>query len=304
MKPVADPAINTPSLANPEFKQVEKSYQRNLKLIKWRLFLINFGWSVWAIALGILLISNLVTFSKLAIMSSNLGDRSAFSLVSNASTLSLAATRAAPLPLSLGAVKITGLSADNKVLLSSIKNSNPDWIGRITYTFRYKEVETPVQSLLLSPNRARFGSAFGLSTLEIGSSPKLQIKTVTWERINRAQIKDPAAFLLERELLVAEDSQYLVVMGPGEIKLGEISFFLHNYSDYGYYEVPLLVTLYRGGQIIDAVKVVVNNLVSGELRPISYTLTGEVPLQAEVVVEPYLDWFDQMEYLESGGITL
>ncbi|WKZ29025.1 MAG: hypothetical protein QY323_05890 [Patescibacteria group bacterium] len=198
----------------------------------------------------------------------------------------------APIVLSGGSGKID--------ILAPVENRNATFWADIEYRFLVGGAEQPLRKTFILPGQAKYLSELGASSSS-GASVELKIESRTWRRVDLQGASSAADFAAPRLDIRAENPVYLPSDPLATVPSSSATFTLVNGTAYGYYEIDLLVLLYRGDAIVGVNKVQVDTLAAGERKPMQLFWYQLLPQVTKVQVVPEINIFDPYVYRSPRG---
>ena len=197
----------------------------------------------------------------------------------------------APIALSGGVGKMD--------ILAPIENRNRMFWAALDYRFIIGGEPQPLQHAFILPNQAKYLSALGAPS-SAGGSVELKIERRDWRRAELHGAADPAAFADLRLNIHAMNPVYVPSDPLATAPVSSAKFTLANDSAYGYYDVDLLVLLYRGDAVVGANRVRVDSLAAGAKKPMELFWYQVLPQVTKVEVVPDINIYDPNVYRLPG----
>ena len=184
-------------------------------------------------------------------------------------------------------------TTDNRIDLSAtLTNTNDRWSASVQVRFKVGEQNTPTQTLTILPHSTR-------TILELGwrdstGSPQLDVQSIAWTRLPTSLIGTSYdAYAAPRTDLLISDPTFTV--SPQNV--GSSDFTITNKTGYGFWSIPLTITLLRQGIPLAVNQVLVKELKPGETRTISQQWFEALSGVDKVEVVPYVDVLNPDAYL-------
>ncbi len=193
----------------------------------------------------------------------------------------------APIVLSGGSGKID--------ILAPVENRNATFWAELEYRFLIGGTAQPVQKTFVLPGQTKYLSELGASSAS-GASVELKIESRTWRRVDLQGTSSAADFAATRLDIRAENPVYVPSDPLATLPVSNAKFTLVNGTAYGYYEIDLLVLLYRGDAIVGVNKVQVDTLAASAKKPMELFWYQLLPQVTKVQVVPDINIYDPYVY--------
>ncbi|MCC7357712.1 hypothetical protein IT408_04400 [Candidatus Uhrbacteria bacterium] len=173
-----------------------------------------------------------------------------------------------PEDVSLSEVSVLNSTADRMDLSVEVINPNPQWWGEFTYRFNLSGEETPLRKGYVLPSGKQILSELGYKPQTRGSrSAVISIDSIRWHRVDPMLTNgDYPAYYKNRFQINAESVRYDTSIAYNGKRVGQTNFTLVNSSAYGFWEVELLIRLYRGSTVSSIQTVKAQRVRPGERR--------------------------------------
>lgn len=198
----------------------------------------------------------------------------------------------APQDLIYQSVQSLKLSDGKYDFLVQIKNPNDRYWGRINYSFVAGDEKIGEFQGFVLPGESKYLLALGQ---EVGSNPagvKLYVDSVNWQHVNLHKYPDWNQFRDDRMKFSFSDISFTpaqTTILTEKLDLNTLDFVVSNDSAFNYWNVDLIIFLYKGNNIIGVNKYSLGEFMSGETRNIQSTWPGELLRVDDVVVVPEID---------------
>ncbi len=188
-------------------------------------------------------------------------------------------------------------------LTIKIKNPNDNFWADFSYCFYQGETKLECSQSFLLPSEEKQIMLLG-SKITTSAGLSFKIEDIFWNRINRRVIPDWPAFLAERTDFIISDVQFLNASKSGLselVKFNTLEFSIYNHSAYNYFEAPLEILLYSGGQLIGVERHLINNFMAGEAREIKISWPGDIGNVDDIKITPRIHVIQDDVYLKYGS---
>lgn len=180
--------------------------------------------------------------------------------------------------------------------LNSLTNPNTYWLAKVQFRFKVGEQVTETQTVTISPRSTRPLTQLGWKGSGNG---ELEVQSIEWKRIPSKLVGgNYDAFSAERQDFTITEP---VFTSTAE-NTGQSDFTITNNSGYGYWHVPLVVTLLRQGVPLTINQVDLQSFKPNEARRMSLQWFDTIAGVDKVEVTPYVDILDPAAYLPSERI--
>ncbi|HTK59569.1 MAG TPA: hypothetical protein VL283_00015 [Candidatus Baltobacteraceae bacterium] len=179
-------------------------------------------------------------------------------------------------------------------ILAPIENSNSRFWAEIEYHFTIGGTDQPSLTTFVLPGQAKYLVHLGAPS--DGGSVELKIDRRVWHRAGTFGAESLDA-LYETRLDIRGENPVFVPADPlATTPVSSANFTLANHTAFGYYDVDLLVLLYRGDAIVGANKIRVDALQAGEKKPMELFWYQILPQVSRVEVVPDINIYDESVY--------
>jgi hypothetical protein len=193
----------------------------------------------------------------------------------------------APIVLQAGSGKIDALV--------SVENRNRDYWAELTYQMIIGGTPTPERESFVLPGQAKYLAELGASS-EGGGSVELRVLRRAWHRVDTQGAESVEAFLETRLTIEAASTSFTPADPLATTPVSSAKFILANRTAFSYYDVGLLVLLYRGDAIAAVNRIRIDRLQAGARRPFELFWYHSLPQVTKVEVIPDINVFDPGVY--------
>lgn len=184
-------------------------------------------------------------------------------------------------------------------VLTPIENANDRFWAELSYRFVIGGVEQPLRLAFVLPKQAKYLTELGAPS-DSGAGVELKIERRLWHRADAKGV-DPAVFAETRLNIQAENPVFHPADPLATTPASSASFTLANHTAFGYYDIGLLVLLYRGDAIVGVDRVDVASLAAGERKPMELFWYQLLPQVTKVEVVPDINIYDPNAYKKPGA---
>lgn len=188
--------------------------------------------------------------------------------------------------------------------VAQVNNPNPAFQATFSYCFLAGDIEQACGQSFILPGAEKFVVSWNQEALADVSNLRFLVKDVSWKRLDAHQIPDWPAFYDSRLKLVFSGIKFVPASAnslSAKVNLNSLDFQIANESAYSYYQVPLIIALYRGSDLAGVHYFVASDLIAGESRPVSLSWAGNLGNISEVRIFPDLNILDEDVYSRYRG---
>ncbi len=179
-------------------------------------------------------------------------------------------------------------------LLAPVENHNANFWAELDYHFVVGGTAQPLLHAFILPGQAKYLVQLGAPS-DAGGSVELKIEKRVWHRADlRGETSE--VFAATRLNLYATNPVFTPSDPLATTPSSSAQFTLANDTAFGYYDVDLLVLLYRGDAIVGANQLTVDSLAAGERKPLQLFWYQTLPQVTKVEVVPSVNAFDPAVY--------
>lgn len=184
-------------------------------------------------------------------------------------------------------------------ILVPVENRNARYWTELHYRLVVGGTELPLRTAFVLPGQSRYLAELSAST-EHGSSVELKVERRLWHRAITAGDLDQQAFAETRLNIQGENAVYKQADPQATSPSSSASFTLVNHTAFNFYDVGVLVLLYRGDAIVGVNRIQADQLQSGDRKPMEIFWYQALPQVTKVVVAPELNIYDPSVYRKPG----
>lgn len=210
------------------------------------------------------------------------------------SYVSLGGTRAVD-ELRIGAPIVLQGGRGKLDALVTVENSNLLYWAEVEYRFVAGGRELPLRETFVLPGQAKYLAELGIPA-EAGGSVELSVVRRAWHRIETFGAEDYASLRDTRLNFEVLNAKFTPADPLATAPVSVSSFVLRNGTAFGYYDVDLLVLLYRGDAVVGVTKASLDRILPGERRPMDIFWYQTLPQVTRVEVLPDINIFDPGVY--------
>lgn len=179
-----------------------------------------------------------------------------------------------------------------------VQNENADFWVELEYRVVIGGEETPPRRDFVLPGQSKFLTELGVRREGSPGSVELRVEKREWHRIDAHEISNYQAFADARLNIEAVNPVFTPAVGEEGSKT---SFGLRNRSAFSYYDVGLLVLLYRGDTLVGVNKVRFDELRAGAAEDVELFWFQTIPQVTRTEVVPDINILDPDAYQPPGS---
>ncbi len=180
-------------------------------------------------------------------------------------------------------------------ILVPVENPNPRFWAELDYRLVIGGTALPLRVVSVLPGHSRYLAELGAST-ENGSSVDLKVEKRVWHHADTPADLDPQAFAETRLNIRSQNAVFTPSDPQATTPSSNAQFALVNDTAFGYYDVGLLVLLYRGDAIVGVNHASVDRLLPGERKPMQVFWYQPLPQVTKIEVLPEINIYDPAVY--------
>jgi hypothetical protein len=187
-------------------------------------------------------------------------------------------------------------------LLATVKNPNSDYAARFSYRFVAGGWASPRAEGFILPDEEKFVAALAENSPARPIGASLEIIDTRWRRIDRHIIPDWKVYAAEHLNFKIEDAKYEsgIELSAGKPAIGKASFLIINNTGYGYYDLGVLIVLYRGPAVVGVNRVTLSSLAPGESRRGEASWFDDVGTVTQIKIIPEADIVSDSTFLRQN----
>jgi len=187
--------------------------------------------------------------------------------------------------------------------IAYLKNPNDRFIAYFDYCFISNEIEITCSDNFILPGEEKYLTSLNQVVNNNTSLINLEIKNVSWRRIDNREIPNWNIFLKERVNFTIDNIKIITSNGTSPSKDGQnyLEFSITNQSAYAYYEAPLNIVFYKDSQVVGVNRYIVNKFLSGETRNIRLSWKSSLIGVTRTEITPEIDILNEDVYLKYQG---
>ncbi len=193
---------------------------------------------------------------------------------------------------------VFSVPGDRFDVIALAQNDNPRYWAELTYRFSVGGELTPERKAFLLPGQAKYLSELGFKKEEGGGSGSVELNVLrrVWHRLDAHEVPDYEVYAAKRLALEALNPAFFPASSGASVPVSRTTFTLANRSAFSYYDIDVLVLLYRGDAVVGANKVRVSRLRAGESRPTELFWYQSLPQVTRTEVIPDINILDPNAY--------
>jgi len=194
-------------------------------------------------------------------------------------------------------------SGEGYDMVVDIKNPNDKYSG--TYSFCFYTDETNIQcgSDFILPGETKYAAALG-QKMDNQAAVGFKITSIGWQRFDNRKIPNWTTYSNERLNFRVENLKLVLAEKSGlseKIKLDLLEFSIVNNTNFGYREVPLVITFYSGQSLVGINSYLLKNFISGETKNVRLSWPSGLGNVTRTEIRPIINLLDDSVYLNYQG---
>jgi len=194
----------------------------------------------------------------------------------------------------------SGESYDMAVYLN---NPNDKYIGTYSFCFYANETKIKCGNNFILPGETTYAIALG-QKIDNPLEVSFRMTSINWQRFDNRKIPDWATFSNERLNFRVENLNLVLAEKSGlseKIGLDLLEFSIVNNTNFGYYDVPLMITFYSDQDLVGINSYLLNNFISGETKTVRLSWPGGLGNVTRTEIRPILNILDDSIFLNYQG---
>lgn len=179
-------------------------------------------------------------------------------------------------------------------ILTPVENSNRTFWVEIDYRYLVGGEPQSLHRAFVLPNQAKYLSE--LAAPSGSGSVELKIERRVWHRANLQGEADAEAFAASRLNVYPANPVYVPSDPLATSPVSSAKFTLVNDAAFGFYDVDMLVLLYRGDSIVGVNRARIDTLAAGARKPMELFWYQILPQVTKVDVIPEINIYDPDVY--------
>lgn len=185
-------------------------------------------------------------------------------------------------------------------ILTSVENRNANFWAELQYRLVVGGAELPLRAAFVLPGQAKYLVELSASTAD-GSTAEVRVERRIWHRVVTAGGLDPRSFADTRLNIQGENAVYTPSDPLATSPSSSAAFTLANHTAFSFYDVGVLVLLYRGDAIVSVNRIQVDQLPAGARKPVEIFWYQSLPQVTKVEVVPDINIYDPGVYRKPGA---
>jgi len=287
----------TTEVPNPESRQVERDYKREvalttgvpmakkIALVVWVIFDVGLIVLFLFVVVGYLVVGQFTDRAEVSSMANNIASVRVFAVENSASSLLI------------GDTSVISLGDGEYDFVSTLQNSNEDWYAEVDYYFSSGSESTEVMHGFIMPLQLTLVVALRQSIDSI-SGAEVVIDDLVWHRVDPHAVSDIDSWLQDHNSFTILNAEYTKDVEIDNTNIPRTSFTVTNNSSYNYWSAVFYVVLDRNGSIVGVNQATVPGFEVGDTREVNVNWFGEAVSSADVSIYPYINYFDEDVYMD------
>ncbi|MBU1032683.1 MAG: hypothetical protein ABII13_00405 [Patescibacteria group bacterium] len=191
-------------------------------------------------------------------------------------------------------------TTDNRLdMVVDVTNSNKSWWAEFNYRFNISGEQTSLRSGFILPNSQIALTELGFKpTAPGGRAAQLIVDDIRWHRIDPAMVGASYEEYADKVFKVGfENIDFQTDLIIGTQRIGRTSFDIVNPGSYGYWNMGLVIKLYRGTRVLGVNNITLKNVAPGETRHVELDWFDQFPTVTQTEIIPVVNLLDQNNFL-------
>lgn len=191
-------------------------------------------------------------------------------------------------------------SAGKIDILVPVENHNANFWAELQYRLVVGGTELPLRTAFVLPGQAKYLAELSAST-DNGSSVDVKVEHRAWHRAVTLGGLDQQTFAATRLDIQGENAVFKPSDPQATSPSSSVAFTLANHTAFSYYDVGVMVLLYRSDAIVGVNEIKVDHLLSGERKPMEIFWYQPLPQVTRADVIPDINIYDPNVYKKPGA---
>ncbi len=186
-----------------------------------------------------------------------------------------------------------------------ISNPNDKFMADFNYCFRQADKNIVCGQSFIMPSEKKYILALAQIVNTSSGNLKFNIKNISWYRIDAHEIPNWNNFSHNHLNFLITNLKFIPAQAnvlSQRIGLNTLEFSIQNQSPYGYYQAPLNLLFFSGGNLVGVNRYFLENFFSGEKKNIKIVWTGNLSMVDQTQIQPDIDLMSHSVYLPYRGI--
>gem|GEM_PF-4067325 len=181
--------------------------------------------------------------------------------------------------------------------IALVTNSNTEWYAGeviIRFTVNGSPLDETLSTFLM-PGQTRHVFFNRTGALAPSSRVDAEVVSTTWERPSSLFDSENTSFSVANATFSA-----LTIISGQQTDASRVTAEVTNNSIYGFWAVPVTIIVFRGGEPVAVDEQVLRQVQPFETQTVTAQWLQRIPSGGEIVVEPYVNAFDEENRLPVG----
>lgn len=185
-------------------------------------------------------------------------------------------------------------------MVADVQNPNEQWWLEFNYHFNISGQQTPMRNGFILPQSQNTLTELGYKPKSRGNaSAQLVVDNIRWHRLDRSVVSTTYKdYELQHFNVAFENVKFESGLVIGSRQIGRTVFDMVNRGSFGYWNMDVIVKLYRGNGLLAVQRITLTNIVPGETRHIELDWFDKLPPQiTRTEITPVINFLDANSYL-------
>ncbi|MFA5935890.1 MAG: hypothetical protein WC787_03495 [Patescibacteria group bacterium] len=204
-----------------------------------------------------------------------------------------------PKNIQTGSVMVLETTDGRFDMAVDLENANLQWWVEFNYRFNISGEQTPIRNGFVMPGSKGVMTELGFRPKSRGGAvAQLVVENIRWHRVDPSQVGERYTdFQIERFNVAFENVTFNRDLVIGSRQVGRTSFDVINRGSYGYWNMDLIVRVYRATNVIGVNRISLTRLVPGETRHVDLDWFENIPSVSRTEIIPVINFLDEESYL-------
>lgn len=185
-------------------------------------------------------------------------------------------------------------------MVADVQNPNEQWWLEFNYHFNISGQQTPTRNGFILPQSQNTLTELGYKPKSRGNAAaQLVVDNIRWHRLDRSVVSTTYKdYELQHFNVAFENVKFESGLVIGSRQIGRTVFDMVNRGSFGYWNMDVIVKLYRGNGLTAVQRITLTNIVPGETRHLELGWFDKLPAQiTRTEITPVINFLDANSYL-------
>lgn len=200
--------------------------------------------------------------------------------------------------LQIGSTYLLETGTDKNDFAAILNNPNQKYRGSLEYSLVFQSGQVKKEKGFIMPGEKKYIMFLGVDK-SLGQAV-IELNNVNWQRVNVHKIPDWEEYKrthLSFEINNAVFSGGRIDLNRGS-KMNDLNFDITNKNPYNYWEVGLLIGLYRNNELVGVNRYNLREAMSGQTYQVKMSWPGILDRADSIDIQPEMDIFSDDIYMK------